>query len=167
MYSLHGEHADSVQRVQVRLVKLVLVPLHPQRLQPIPDRGHRRQVSGGGAEQRLRAAPEGRSQQKKKKGENPRESRNTHTQIAQGPQRLHRCFLLPHRVGSALREAGCLMSRSRDDSMDSKVGRSPRSACQHCSIREWRAEGQLWGAGRRYWSATAFITCSHRGTRGC
>lgn len=80
MYSLHGEHADSVQRVQVRLVKLVLVPLHPQCLQPIPDRGHRRQVSGGGAEQRLRAAPEGRSQQqKKKKGENPRESRNTHT----------------------------------------------------------------------------------------
>lgn len=89
------------------------------------------------------------------------ENPEIHTQIAQRPQRLRRCFLLPHRVGSALREAGCLMSRSREDSMDSKVGRSPRSACQHCSIREWRAEGQLWGAGRRYWSATAFITCSH------
>lgn len=166
VYSLHGEHADSVQRVQVCLVKLVLVALHPQRLQPISDCGHCRQVGGGWAEQRLRAAPEGRSQQRQKKGEC--ENPEIETLIAQRPQHCcHHCFLLPHRVGSALREAGCLMSRSRDDSRDSKVGRSPRSACQHCSIREWRAEGQLCGAGRRYWSATAFITCSHGGPRGC
>ncbi|TNN81121.1 hypothetical protein EYF80_008777 [Liparis tanakae] len=64
-----------------------------------------------------------------------------------------------HRVGSTLREAGCLMSRSKEERSESKPGRSPRSTCQHCSIREWRAEGQLGGAGRRYWSATAFITC--------
>lgn len=73
------------------------------------------------------------------------------------------CQKLPsHRVGSALREAGCLMSRSKDDRSESKPGRSPRSACQHWSIREWRAGGQLWGAGRRYWSATAFITCREK-----
>lgn len=62
LYLLHREQADSVQRVQVCPLKLVLVPLHPQRLQPVADRRHGRQVSGGGAEQRLRATPaEGRT----------------------------------------------------------------------------------------------------------
>lgn len=70
--------------------------------------------------------------------------------------------LLSHRVGSALREAGCLISLSKEERSWSKPGRSPRSACQHWSIREWRAGGQLWGGGSRYWSATAFITCRHR-----
>lgn len=75
------------------------------------------------------------------------------------------CQKLPsHRVGSALREAGCLISRSKDDRSESKPSRSPRSACQHWSIREWRAGGQLWGAGSRYWSATAFITCREKET---
>lgn len=67
-------------------------------------------------------------------------------------------FCVSHLLGSVLRDAGCLMSRSKEDRRVSKVGLSPRSACQHWSIREWRAGGQLCGAGRRYWSATAFIT---------
>lgn len=62
------------------------------------------------------------------------------------------------------------MSLSREERRESKPSRSPLSACQHCSIKEWRAGGQLWGAGRRYWSATAFITCiigrEERGGRG-
>lgn len=68
-----------------------------------------------------------------------------------------------HLLGSVLREAGCLMSRSREDRRVSNAGLSPRSARQHWSISEWRAGAQLCGAGRRYWSATAFITC--RGER--
>lgn len=62
------------------------------------------------------------------------------------------------------------MSLSREERRESKPSRSPLSACQHCSIREWSAGGQLWGAGRRYWSATTFITCiierEERGGRG-
>lgn len=62
------------------------------------------------------------------------------------------------------------MSLSREERRESKPSRSPLSACQHCSIREWSAGGQLFGAGRRYWSATAFITCiierEERGGRG-
>lgn len=61
LHSLHGQVADSVQRVQVGPVKVLLVPLHPQSLQPLTHRGHRGQVwggrGGGGAQQRLGAAP--------------------------------------------------------------------------------------------------------------
>lgn len=71
----------------------------------------------------------------------------------------------PHRIHvpiGVFKVLGLRIILSKMPTIWSNLGRSARSFCQQSNMSWWRPGGQSMGAGRRYPSSIAFMTCKSR-----